>query len=99
MTFDGVDLLGATSALDPLHKIYWVEVYSLNTSYSMFYGINVESKTVAKVPNSNYPLQTLAWDPITKLMVGFGIAEQNISLCTVVTLDSKTGQFNQIGKS
>ena len=98
MTFDGVDVLGATSALDPLHKIYWIEVSSTNSSYFMFYGVNIESKTVRKVLNYKM-LSTLAWDPVTKLMVGYGV-ERNASSWyrAVVTLDSKTEQFNQIGK-
>ena len=98
MTFDGMDVLSTVSALDPLHRIYWVEVAS-NFTF-MFYGIDIESKSVVWVLNDNlYSLETLVWDPVTGLMFGFGVGgNDTFSYRTLVSLDSKTGQYNQVGK-
>lgn len=64
-----------------------------------YYGIDViKGDLVWNLTYDEYDMETLAWDPATKLMYGFGIAgNETVWYRSVVTLNSKTGQFSQVG--
>jgi hypothetical protein len=88
-------VIGGVSGYDPYNKLYWVEM-STNTSI-IYFGINVTNGNVTWNVNAYTALETLAWDPATKLMYGFGL-NSNFTYRTLVTLNSKTGEFQQVGK-
>jgi hypothetical protein len=97
-TFEGIDVLGGVAAYDPIHKIFWVESAS-NTSI-LYFGIDVHEGDIKFTVNADeFNLETLVWDPATKLMFGLGLAgNDTFAYRTIVSLDSKTGELSLVGK-
>jgi len=93
-----VDVLGAASAFDPANNILWIQL-GVGAGIDLF-GFNVDSKQQVFQLSDTLNMETMNFDPVTRLIYGVGlkVVSQTEYYRILMTLDSKTGKYNEIGK-
>jgi len=92
-----VDVLGGASAYDPANNILWIQ---LGTGAEIdLFGFNINTGQQVYQIDDSMSMETMNYDPVTKLLYGIGLKVMNetSAIRILVTLDSKTGKFNEIG--
>jgi len=94
-----VDVLGGASTYDPSNSMLWIQLGLKSGSISNF-GFNISTgKLVHQIPDT-LNMETMDYDPVTQLIYGIGLQVFNETSYyrILMTLDSKTGKYNIIGK-